>query len=140
MAAEAEELVTLPDIGGIVAESIAGFFRDPLMQQSIARMRAAGVKAESDRPAAQAADTSHPLFGKTVVLTGTLSLLTRDEASRRLEALGAKVSGSVSKKTDLVIAGESAGSKLTKARDLGVPVLEDEREMLKLLGMASADE
>ncbi|WP_445293268.1 NAD-dependent DNA ligase LigA [Cohnella sp. 56] len=139
MAAEAEELVTLPDIGGIVAESIAGFFRDPLMQQSIARMRAAGVKAESDRPAAQVADASHPLFGKTVVLTGTLSLLTRDEASRRLETLGAKVSGSVSKKTDLVIAGESAGSKLTKARDLGVPVLEDERELLKLLGLEMPD-
>ena len=135
MAADAEELMTLPDVGGIVAESIAGFFRDPLMQASIARMRAAGVKAEADRPAAETADASHPLFGKTVVLTGTLTKMTRDEAGKRLEALGAKVSGSVSKKTDLVIAGESAGSKLTKARDLGVPVLEDEDELLRLLGM-----
>ncbi|MBB6675561.1 NAD-dependent DNA ligase LigA [Cohnella nanjingensis] len=135
MAAEAEELVTLPDVGGIVAESIAGFFRDPLMQESIARMRAFGVRAEAEKPAAASADEGHPLFGKTVVLTGTLTLLTRDEASKRLEALGAKVSGSVSKKTDLVIAGESAGSKLTKARDLGVPVLEDEEELVRLLNL-----
>lgn len=135
MAADTEELMTLPDVGGIVAESIAGFFRDPLMRESIARMRAAGVKAEAAKPAAAAADASHPLYGKTVVLTGTLSRMGRDEAAKRLEALGAKVSGSVSKKTDLVIAGESAGSKLTKARDLGVQVLEDEEELLRLLGM-----
>jgi len=140
MAAEAEELQGLPDVGGIVAESIVGFFRDPLMQDSIARMRAMGVKAEASKPAAAEADASHPLFGKTVVLTGTLTVMTRDEASRLLEALGAKVSGSVSKKTDLVIAGESAGSKLTKARDLGVPVLEDEQELLKLLGVQAAAE
>lgn len=135
MAAEAEDLTALPDVGGIVAESIAGFFRDPVNQDSIARMRAAGVRAEAERPAAETADAGHPLFGKTVVLTGTLTRMTRDEASKRLEALGAKVSGSVSKKTDLVIAGESAGSKLTKARELGVPVLEDEEEMLRLLGL-----
>ncbi|QJD85137.1 NAD-dependent DNA ligase LigA [Cohnella herbarum] len=134
MAAEAEELVGLPDVGGIVAESIHSFFRDPLVQESIARMREFGVKAEASMPAAVAADASHPLFGKTVVLTGTLSVMTRDEAAQKLEALGAKVSGSVSKKTDLVIAGESAGSKLTKARDLGVPVLEDEAELVRLLG------
>jgi DNA ligase (NAD+) len=69
------------------------------------------------------------------VLTGTLTRFTRDEASKRLEALGAKVAGSVSKKTDLVIAGENAGSKLTKARELGIPVLEDEEEMARLLGL-----
>ncbi|TFE29084.1 NAD-dependent DNA ligase LigA [Cohnella luojiensis] len=136
MAAEAEELVGLPDVGGIVAESIYGYFRDPLVQESIARMRELGVKAEAASPAAASADASHPLFGKTVVLTGTLSVMTRDEAAQKLEALGAKVSGSVSKKTDLVIAGESAGSKLTKARDLGVPVLEDEAELVRLLGGA----
>ncbi|WP_276353675.1 NAD-dependent DNA ligase LigA [Cohnella caldifontis] len=136
MEAEADELIALPDVGGIVAESIAGFFRDPLMRESIARMRAAGVKAEAGRPAAAEADASHPLYGKTVVLTGTLSKMGRDEASKRLEALGAKVSGSVSKKTDLVIAGESAGSKLAKARELGIPVLEDEEELLKLLGVS----
>lgn len=136
MAAEAEELQGLPDVGGIVAESIVTFFRDPVMLESIARMRAAGVKAEASRPAAASADAGHPLFGKTVVLTGTLSVMTRDEAAKKLEALGAKVSGSVSKKTDLVIAGESAGSKLTKARELGVEVLEDEQELLRLLGEA----
>ncbi|WEK53846.1 MAG: NAD-dependent DNA ligase LigA [Candidatus Cohnella colombiensis] len=131
--AETEELQSLPEVGGIVAESIMGFFRDPVMIDSIARMRAAGVRAEASQPAAAAADANHPLFGKTVVLTGTLTVMTRDEASRKLEALGAKVSGSVSKKTDLVIAGESAGSKLTKARELGVEVLEDQEELLKLL-------
>lgn len=135
MAAEADELIGLPDVGGIVAESIAGFFRDPLMRESIARMRAAGVKAEAARPAAASADASHPLFGKTVVLTGTLSRMGRDEASKRLETLGAKVSGSVSKKTDFVFAGESAGSKLTKARELGITVIEDEDEMAKMLGL-----
>lgn len=135
MTAEAEELTALPDVGGIVAESIASFFRDPINRESIERMRAAGVRAEAERPAAEMADAGHPLFGKTVVLTGTLTRLTRDEASKRLEALGAKVSGSVSKKTDLVIAGESAGSKLTKARELGIPVLEDEEEMVRLLGL-----
>ncbi|WP_373230874.1 NAD-dependent DNA ligase LigA [Cohnella sp.] len=134
MTAEIEELTGLPDVGGIVAESIYNYFRDPLTQESIARMRALGVKAEVARSAAADADANHPLFGKTVVLTGTLTVMTRDEASQRLEALGAKVSGSVSKKTDLVIAGESAGSKLTKARDLGIPVLEDQEELLRLLG------
>lgn len=134
MAAEIEELTGLPDVGGIVAESIYNYFRDPLTQESISRMRALGVKAEAARSASADADESHPLFGKTVVLTGTLTVMTREEASQKLEALGAKVSGSVSKKTDLVIAGESAGSKLTKARDLGVPVLEDQDELLRLLG------
>lgn len=136
MAADAAELTGLPDVGAIVAESIAGFFRDPVMQASITRMRELGVKAEAARPAAAKADTNHPLYGKTVVLTGTLTLMTRDEAAKKLEALGAKVSGSVSKKTDLVIAGESAGSKLTKARELGVPVLEDENELIKMLKAA----
>jgi len=134
MTAEAEELIGLPDVGGIVAESIYQYFRDPLNQAGIARMRELGVKAEAAAPAAASADAGHPLFGKTVVLTGTLTRMSRDEAAKKLEALGAKVSGSVSKKTDLVIAGESAGSKLTKARDLGVPVLEDEEELLRLLG------
>jgi DNA ligase (NAD+) len=134
MAAEMEVLVELPDVGGIVADSIFTYFRDPLMLESIARMRALGVKAEATRSVTAEADVSHPLFGKTVVLTGTLTVMTRDEASQKLEALGAKISGSVSKKTDLVIAGESAGSKLTKARDLGVPVLEDQEELLRLLG------
>lgn len=132
MKATAEELVTLPDIGGIVAESIVGFFTDPIIISSIARMRAAGVRAEAEKlPEVR---TDSVFSGKTVVLTGTLPTMTRDEAARRLEAQGAKISGSVSKKTDFVIAGESAGSKLTKARDLGVTVIDDEAELLRLLG------
>jgi DNA ligase (NAD+) len=132
MAATAEELQQLPDVGGVVAESIAGFFADPMNRESIARMRAAGVKAEVERPAAVRTDSV--FSGKTVVLTGTLSSMTRDEAAKKLEALGAKVAGSVSKKTDFVIAGESAGSKLAKARELGVTVIDDEAEFLRMLG------
>lgn len=132
MAAGVDELQQLPDVGGIVAESIAGFFADPLVRENIERMRAAGVKAEAEQPAEVRADSM--FSGKTVVLTGTLSSMTRDEAKKRLEALGAKVTGSVSKKTDFVIAGENAGSKLTKARELGITVIEDESELAKLLG------
>ncbi|SDS57376.1 DNA ligase (NAD+) [Paenibacillaceae bacterium GAS479] len=138
MAAPPEELTELPDVGGIVAESIAAFFREPLIQESIRRMRERGVKAEADRPRQAAAVTDSPFSGKTVVLTGTLSTMTRDEAGRRLEELGAKVTGSVSKKTDYVIAGESAGSKLTKARDLGLAIIEDEQELRRLLGLDEA--
>ncbi|NBD26659.1 NAD-dependent DNA ligase LigA [Paenibacillus sp. T1] len=131
-AAEVEELIGLPDVGGIVAESIYSYFRDPVIAESLDRMLALGIKAEGERGAP--ARTDSVFSGKTVVLTGTLSLMTRDEAAKKLEALGAKISGSVSKKTDYVIAGESAGSKLTKARDLGVAVIEDEQEFLRLLG------
>lgn len=134
MAATAEELMAIPDIGGIVAESIVTFFADPLMIRSIERMLAAGVKPYVEQKA-EPANAEHPLYGKTVVLTGTLTSMGRDEAAKKLEALGAKVTGSVSKKTDLVIAGESAGSKLTKAKELGIPVIEDEEELLRLLQM-----
>lgn len=132
MRATAEELVELPDIGGIVADSIVAFFADPIMADSIARMRALGVKAEAEKlPEVR---TDSVFSGKTVVLTGTLPTMTRDEAAKKLEAQGAKISGSVSKKTDFVIAGESAGSKLTKARELGVTVIDDEAELMRLLG------
>ncbi|WP_240633372.1 NAD-dependent DNA ligase LigA [Paenibacillus montanisoli] len=130
-AATVEELIGLPDVGGIVAESIHSFFKDPIAAESVDRMLALGVKAEAEQQ--EAARTDSIFSGKTVVLTGTLSLMTRDEAAKKLEALGAKISGSVSKKTDFVIAGESAGSKLTKARDLGVTVIDDEAELVKLL-------
>ncbi|MFI2859215.1 NAD-dependent DNA ligase LigA [Paenibacillus sp. JSM ZJ436] len=132
MEADAEELVELPDVGGIVAESIAGYFADPFNQASIERMLSLGVQAKA--PEAPAVISSDSFFsGKTVVLTGTLHLLTRDEATEKLEALGAKVTGSVSKKTDLLIAGEKAGSKLAKAKQLGISVLEDEEEFVRLL-------
>ncbi|WP_372009330.1 NAD-dependent DNA ligase LigA [Paenibacillus chitinolyticus] len=132
--ASIEELIALPDVGGIVADSIYSFFRDPLMQDSISRMLAAGVAPRAEEKPAAAADESHPLFGKTIVLTGTLSAMSRDEAADKLEALGAKVTGSVSKKTDIVIAGESAGSKLAKAQSLGIRIIDDEQELLALLG------
>lgn len=129
--AEIEDLVGLPDVGAIVAESIHTYFRDPIVVQSIDRMLALGVKAQAEQAAP--ARTDSIFSGKTVVLTGTLSSMSRDEAAKKLEALGAKISGSVSKKTDIVVAGESAGSKLTKARDLGIRVIDDEEELVRLL-------
>jgi DNA ligase (NAD+) len=131
--ASVEALVDLPDIGGIVAESIVSFFADPLMQTSIRRMLAAGVTPSVEEKRQSSEQVTDSVFnGKTVVLTGTLPTLTREDAAEMLEAAGAKVTGRVSKKTDYVIAGESAGSKLTKAQDLGVKVI-DEEELLKLL-------
>lgn len=132
MHASVEELMELPDIGGIVAESIVSFFSDSLMRSSIDKMLTLGVRPYAEEKA-EAVDESNPFYGKTVVVTGTLSVFGRDEATRRLEALGAKVTGSVSKKTDLVIAGENAGSKLAKAKELGIEVIEDEEILLKLL-------
>lgn len=134
MNATVEELIALPDVGGIVAESIVSFFADPFMKSGIERMLALGVKAKAPE-APQVINTDSFFSGKTVVLTGTLHQLTRDEAAKRLEALGAKVTGSVSSKTDLVIAGEKAGSKLTKAQQLGIQVIEDEDEFIRLLDM-----
>lgn len=134
MNATVEELIALPDVGGIVAESIVSFFADPFMKSGIERMLALGVKAKAPE-APQVVSTDSFFSGKTVVLTGTLHQLTRDEAAKRLEALGAKVTGSVSSKTDLVVAGEKAGSKLTKAQQLGIQVIEDEDEFIRLLNM-----
>ncbi|MGM1050173.1 MAG: NAD-dependent DNA ligase LigA [Bacillota bacterium] len=132
MAATAEELVDLPDVGGIVAESIAGYFADPFAQASIEKMLSLGIQAKAPE-APRPVNTDSFFSGKTVVLTGTLHLLTREEATERLESLGAKVTGSVSKKTDLLIAGEKAGSKLAKAQQLGIQVIEDENEFVRLL-------
>jgi len=132
MNATAEELVELPDVGMIVAESIVEFFADPFMRASIEKMLELGVQPQV--PEAPVVVVSDSYFtNKTVVLTGTLHTMTRDDAAARLEELGAKVTGSVSKKTDIVIAGEKAGSKLTKARDLGIEVIEDEEQLRQLL-------
>ncbi len=131
MSAEQEQLMELPDVGGIVAESIYTFFRDPAMIDSIARMLEAGVAPLAT--AAAETPTDSYFSGKTVVITGTFSIMGRDEATKRLEALGAKVTGSVSKKTDLVIVGENAGSKLTKAQELGIQIIDDESELARLL-------
>ena len=131
MSATKEELMAIPDVGEIVADSIVSFFKDDVIRRSIERMLAAGVSPQPERPAAPPADGV--FNGKTVVLTGTLSSMTRDEAKRLLEAAGAKVTGSVSKKTDFVIAGAEAGSKLAKARELGITVIDDEDQFLRML-------
>lgn len=132
MEATAEELVELPDVGGIVADSIAGYFADPFARASIERMLSLGVQAKAPE-APKPVSTDSYFSGKTVVLTGTLHLLTREEATEKLEALGAKVTGSVSKKTDIVVAGEKAGSKLAKAQQLGIQVIDNEEEFVRLL-------
>jgi DNA ligase (NAD+) len=123
MDASVEQLLQVPDVGPVVAESIHAFFQQPHNREVIEQLRACGVRWEEGEPAAQA---PKPLSGKTVVLTGTLPTLTRDEAKEMLEAAGAKVAGSVSKKTDYVVAGAEAGSKLEKALELGVAVLDEE--------------
>lgn len=121
--AEAGEdaLQQVPDVGPIVAGHIRSFFDQPHNQETIDALRSAGVQWQAEEITAQA----KPLQGETWVLTGTLSDMTRDEAKERLERLGAKVAGSVSKKTACVVAGEAAGSKLTKAESLGVRVLDE---------------
>jgi DNA ligase (NAD+) len=123
MDAGVEQLLQVPDVGPIVAESIHAFFRQPHNREVIEQLRACGVHWEESEPAVQA---PLPLAGKTVVLTGTLPTLSRDEAKDLLEAAGAKVAASVSKKTDYVVAGAEAGSKLEKAQLLGVAVLDED--------------
>jgi len=132
MAASAEELLAVPDVGPIVAQSIANFFAEPHNVEVIEQLRAAGVTWPESEPAAVA---PLPLAGKTFVLTGTLPTLSRDEAKAMLEEKGAKVAGSVSAKTDYLVAGAEAGSKLAKAEALGVPVLDEDamRTMLAAL-------
>jgi len=129
MQASEADLIEVPDVGPIMAAHIATFFAEPHNREAIAELRAAGVVWEDSAPQRK---SEGPLTGKTVVLTGTLTSLTRDEAKDKLEALGAKVSGSVSKKTSFVVAGNEAGSKLDKAQELGVDVW-DEAQLLKFL-------
>jgi RimJ/RimL family protein N-acetyltransferase len=125
MAASVDELQQVKDVGPIVAQSLHTFFAQPHNREVVEQLRAAGVHwEESDGAAAN--QGPQPLAGKTLVLTGTLPTLSRDEAKALIEAAGGKVSGSVSKKTDYVIAGEEAGSKLDKARELGVTVLDEQ--------------
>lgn len=127
MQASPEQLSEVPDVGGITAESIRGWFDRPQSRDLIERLRAAGVNFQS-----LTSVTDTRFAGKTFVLTGALSLFTRDEATEKIEAFGGKAAGSVSKKTSFVVAGENAGSKLKKANELGIPVL-SEAEFLELL-------
>jgi len=123
-----DELIKVPDVGPIVADKIATFFSQPVNIEVIERLRQAGVKWEILPQSNQIAT----LEGQTFVLTGTLTTLNRNEAKAQLRSLGAKVSGSVSKHTSFVVAGDAAGSKLAAAQSLGVPIL-DESELVKLL-------
>lgn len=120
--ADEEALQRVPDVGPVVAGHIRSFFDQPHNQETIAALREAGVQWQSEEITTAA---EKPLAGETWVLTGTLDAMTRDQAKERLEALGAKVAGSVSKKTSCVVAGEAAGSKLQKAESLGVPVMDE---------------
>ena len=121
-AAPVEKIAEIPGIGPKIAESVHEFFSIPENVVVIERLRQAGVVLEEEKAENELPQT---LAGLTFVLTGTLEHFTRDEAGAQLKAMGAKVSGSVSKKTSFVVAGEAAGSKLTKAESLGVPVLDE---------------
>ena len=130
MAVSAEELAAVKDIGSVIAESVVTWFANPLNRELIDRLKKAGLNMEMQT---QAVNESHPFYGKTLVFTGTMRTLDRATAQTMAQDAGAKVSGSVSKKTDYVIAGTEAGSKLEKARTLGVTVI-DEAEFLRLMG------
>ena len=133
-AATKEELLAIPDIGEIVAESILRFFSDPRIAEQIDTLLRRGVS-----PAPEEAVRNSPIAGKTIVVTGTLPSYGRREIEALIASLGGKAAGSVSRKTDYVLAGEAAGSKLDKANALGVPVL-TEAEFLRLAGLADAPE
>lgn len=122
------ELLAVPDVGPVVAQHLLAFFSEPHNQQMLEALREAGIQWPDMEPQ----QASQQLAGQTWVLTGSLTSMTRDQASQALQALGAKVSGSVSKKTTRVVAGEAAGSKLAKAEELGVPVM-TETEFLDFL-------
>ena len=136
MSASEENLLKVEDIGPVIVKSIQAFFAEAHNREVIEELRKLGVHWEDGEPDA---DRPKPLTGMTFVLTGTLPTMGRDEAKEILENLGAKVSGSVSKKTNYVVAGEEAGSKLAKAQELGVNVL-DEAEMLALVQVLSTDQ
>jgi DNA ligase (NAD+) len=134
MAARLEELLEVSDVGPVVAASLRHFFEQPdqpkTHREVVAQLIEAGVHWPDE--VGTASDAPRPLLGKTLVLTGTLPKLSRDEAKALIEAAGGRVSGSVSKKTHYVVAGAEAGSKLDKARDLSIPIL-DEQALQQLL-------
>ncbi len=121
-AASLEQLLDVPDVGPVVAAHIQAFFHQAHNIEVIDKLINAGVQWPAiEKPSAD----SQPLAGKTFVVTGTLTGMSRDQAKARLQALGAKVAGSVSKKTDCVVVGADAGSKLAKAQELGIQILDD---------------
>jgi DNA ligase (NAD+) len=122
------EIADTPGIGPIIAESIWEYFRDPRNLELIARLEEAGLTMAGPLAGegAGAADVAGPLSGKTFVLTGTLPNLSREEAAERIVAAGGRVSGSVSGKTDYLVVGEAPGSKLDRARELGIALLDED--------------
>jgi DNA ligase (NAD+) len=132
-AATQEQMLEVPDVGPIIAAKVRGFLDQPRNQREIERLRdPKGAALTWQEGPGQSTAPQGPLAGLTLVLTGTLKSMTREVAGERLQALGAKVAGSVSKKTSYVIAGSDAGSKLTKAQSLGVVVV-DEAGLTSLL-------
>jgi DNA ligase (NAD+) len=121
MNATEEELTAVPDVGDITAKSIADWFTQPQSRSMVEKLRSAGVNFESKRVI-----TDARFAGMTFVLTGALTKFTRDEATEKIELLGGKASGSVSKKTTYVVVGENAGSKERKARELGITILSED--------------
>jgi DNA ligase (NAD+) len=132
MDAPEDQLLAVRDVGPVVAKSIRTFFDQAHNREVVEQLRAAGITWAEHEPSAAADAAALPLSGKTLVLTGTLPTLSRDEAKDLIEAQGGKVAGSVSKKTSYVVAGAEAGSKLDKAQSLGLPIL-DEAGLLALL-------
>jgi DNA ligase (NAD+) len=124
MEADADTLNAIDGVGPKMAESLTAYFADPVNRQRVQRLSTeAGLAMETELPSS--GNSGGSLEGRTFVLTGTLPTWTRDEAKARIEAAGGKVTGSVSGNTDYLVAGESAGSKLRKARDLGVEVIDE---------------
>jgi DNA ligase (NAD+) len=132
MAASEETINDVPGIGSAIAEAVVAFFGEPRNQELIGRLERSGLTFTEPR----AASANGSLTGKTYVLTGTLPTLSRTRATELIEAAGGRVAGSVSKKTDAVVAGDDAGSKLEKAKTLGVEVI-DEGELLRRVGSTS---
>jgi DNA ligase (NAD+) len=136
-AASVEELERVDDVGPVVARSVREWFDVEENQRLLERLDAAGVSLEAVEPELPSGAGS--LEGQTFVLTGTLDSMTRDEAQAALERLGARVSSSVSRKTTAVIAGKEAGSKLEKARTLGVPIVEEAEFLTRIIGAGPAE-
>jgi DNA ligase (NAD+) len=136
-AAAVEALEAVHDVGPVVARSVRSFLDEPRNADLVDRLAQRGVRMDSDLKPSVPTDEPQPLAGKTYVITGTLATMSREAAAAEIERLGGKVSGSVSKKTAGLVVGDDAGSKLEKARALGVPLL-DEQAFLALIMKTSA--
>ena len=150
MEADVETLQQVSDVGPVVAQSIADFFGERHNREVVEQLRAAGIRWKEDAGTQttdhaagsahlEAGPASNKIAGRIFVLTGTLPTMSREEAREKIEAMGGKVAGSVSKKTDYVVAGADSGSKYDKALELGVALL-DEAELIRLLQASQADE